>query len=231
MPRCPSPVGAVLEAVLPQLTPSNHTRRFRSDRVPALGFTLTEMAIVLGVIGTILGAIWTAAANVSAHNKAAKEVQEILTIVNNVRAFYANRASFAAGGTCLNAVLVPAGIFPADMAVPAIATDTCGAVNGTSQADPWDKTVDVGTQTSWDGLPGSTGAFEILIDWSANDMTTAQCSQVLTALTGSSAAAAGMTAVGGGGFGALVGAPAVAASNPANFSACSGHFTLQYSLK
>jgi len=193
------------------------------------GFTLTELAIVLGIIGTILGAIWTAAANVSAHNKAAKEVQEILTIVSNVRAFYGNRGSFPAGTVCLNPVLVPASIFPADMTVPAIATDGC-TVNGTSQADPWGKAVAVGTQTGWEGLPESTGAFEIMVDWSARDMLPSQCLPVLTALTGSSAASAGLIGVAAQGVVSLIGAPAVAAAKPTSFTGCGGYFTLQYSL-
>src|ERR1700740_210314 len=53
------------------------------------GFTLTEIAIVLGIIGLILGAIWVAAAAVYNNMRTSKATTEILTAVQNVRALYA----------------------------------------------------------------------------------------------------------------------------------------------
>jgi prepilin-type N-terminal cleavage/methylation domain-containing protein len=61
--------------------PSLHHRR---------GFTLTEIAIVLGVMGMILGAIWGAASTVYSNKKTTAALQEILAIVANMRGLYTN---------------------------------------------------------------------------------------------------------------------------------------------
>src|SRR5271170_6840773 len=53
------------------------------------GFTLTEIAIVLGIIGLILGAIWVAAAAVYTNMRTSKTTTELLDIVQNMRAMYA----------------------------------------------------------------------------------------------------------------------------------------------
>src|SRR5690349_11023145 len=53
------------------------------------GFTLTEIAIVLGIVGLILGAIWVAAAAVYNNLRTSKGTTELLTVVQNVRALYA----------------------------------------------------------------------------------------------------------------------------------------------
>ncbi len=98
------------------------------------GFTLTEIAIVLGIVGLILGAIWVAAAAVYNNLRTSKATTELLTITQNVRAMYATSGAvdpaanmiFGAGAGA-QLTYIQAGVFPADM-VTAAAT----AVN-----DPW----------------------------------------------------------------------------------------------
>jgi prepilin-type N-terminal cleavage/methylation domain-containing protein len=52
------------------------------------GFTLTEIAIVLGVIGIILSAIWAAASSVYQNLRTQQAVQEVQIIVAGYRSLY-----------------------------------------------------------------------------------------------------------------------------------------------
>jgi prepilin-type N-terminal cleavage/methylation domain-containing protein len=80
------------------------------------GFTLTELAVVLGVIGTVLAAIWVASGRVSAGNKAQRAVAQVLSIVGNYRTLYAQHGVDDPTNfddiTCTG---VNAGFFPNDM--------------------------------------------------------------------------------------------------------------------
>jgi len=113
------------------------------------GFTLTEVAIVLGIVGLILGAIWVAAAAVYTNLRTSKVSTELLTAVQNVRAMYAtagtvdpgaNMSGFGVqGGTGLT--YVDGGIFPNDM---------LNGVGNTATAaqDPWDGYVNIEAATN-----------------------------------------------------------------------------------
>lgn len=94
-----------------------HTRAVR-------GFTLTEAAIVLGIVGLILGAIWVAAASVYDNMRVQKANTQLLQIVQNVRALYANASSIGSTGD-ITTSLISAGIFPQD------------AVSGSYTVNPW----------------------------------------------------------------------------------------------
>src|SRR5882762_1552401 len=76
------------------------------------GFTLTEIAIVLGIVGLILGAIWVAAAAVYSNLRTSKATTELLNIVQNVRALYATAGAVSP---------------QADMAMSAAGTQGAGA--------------------------------------------------------------------------------------------------------
>src|SRR5580700_11353983 len=69
--------------------PSHKAGRKKEER----GFTLTEIAIVLGIIGLILGALWVAAAAVYTNLRTSKTTTQLLTITQNLRALYATSAS------------------------------------------------------------------------------------------------------------------------------------------
>jgi prepilin-type N-terminal cleavage/methylation domain-containing protein len=63
------------------------------------GFTLTEIAIVLGIIGLILGAVWTAATSVYQSTNATNFAQAIGPYVASMRAYCANNVSICGAPT------------------------------------------------------------------------------------------------------------------------------------
>ncbi len=75
------------------------------------GFTLTEAAIVLGIVGLILGAIWVAAAAVYSNMRVQTANKQLITIVQNVRSLYASSTTMDGAQM---ADLVRAGVFPSD---------------------------------------------------------------------------------------------------------------------
>lgn len=92
------------------------------------GFTLTEIAIVLGIIGLILGAIWTAAASVYANQHVAKAATETLMIVQNFKSLYGNNPLTEPNGENLTTFAMSAGLFPADMVQAGNATYAIGPI-------------------------------------------------------------------------------------------------------
>lgn len=86
-----------------------------NDNRSTKGFTLTELAIVLGVAGIILGAIWVAGAAVYRNQRVAKAQQQITILAANVKSHYSTRNSFPSSGTNLTDELFRAGVIPSDM--------------------------------------------------------------------------------------------------------------------
>ena len=79
------------------------------------GFTLTELAIVLGVVGLLLGAIWSAASIVHFNYQVNQAEREILIISRNIRALYPGNAQFSSPGvenSTITQKWVNAGVFP-----------------------------------------------------------------------------------------------------------------------
>ncbi len=60
------------------------------------GFTLTEAAIVLGIVGLILGGVWVAAASVYTNLRISRASEQLLSVVQGVRALYATSSDFGA---------------------------------------------------------------------------------------------------------------------------------------
>ncbi|WP_301100321.1 type 4 pilus major pilin [Propionivibrio sp.] len=111
-----------------------HQRIARQTR----GFTLTEAAIVLGIVGLILGAIWVAAASVYANLRVKQTSEQILTIAQAVRALHATSTTIPAGINALD--VARAGGIPKDM--------LDDALNPTTVTDVWGGAVNIlrGTQ-------------------------------------------------------------------------------------
>jgi len=86
-------------------------------RKPQAGFTLTEIAIVLGIVGIILGAVWVAAKSVFDANKADQAAQDITTIASNMRSTYLSANVFTMSGNQTPA-MISAGIVPSDLITP-----------------------------------------------------------------------------------------------------------------
>lgn len=100
----------------------------------AVGFTLTEIAIVLGIIGLILGAIWVAAAAVYNNMRVGTASTELLQITQAVRAMYATSSTVDPGADMPgNPTYLHAGVFPTsalNTAVPSTATAAYNPWNG-----------------------------------------------------------------------------------------------------
>ena len=101
-------------------------------------FTLTEMAIVLGVVGLILAAIWSAASSVSDNNKIKRSQEQILQIVTNMRSLYATQQTFPPGTAHVDITPSMLVAFPSDM---------INASTGLPQ-NPWGTSVQIASLTS-----------------------------------------------------------------------------------
>lgn len=82
-------------------------------KVQIKGFTLTEAAIVLGIVGLILGAIWVAAASVYSNLRVKQTSEELLQVAQAVRSLYATSTTVDPAITAVN--VARAGGFPSDM--------------------------------------------------------------------------------------------------------------------
>jgi hypothetical protein len=83
------------------------------------GFNLIEAAIVLGVVGIVIGGIWVAAATVMEEWKVNRTVADIQLIVKNMQSLISIADAEAIGNSVsLNTTAMSAGVFPANW-VPA----------------------------------------------------------------------------------------------------------------
>jgi prepilin-type N-terminal cleavage/methylation domain-containing protein len=95
---------------------TNFITKNNTHRQRRRGFTLTEIAIVLGIIGLILGAIWVAAAAVYNNLRVSHANTEILQIAQAVRGLYGNASSTGViANTILTPTLINAKTVPSDM--------------------------------------------------------------------------------------------------------------------
>ena len=126
----------------------NHTRK---------GFNLIESAIVLAVVGAIIGGIWYAAAAVSENRLANKTVEDIFYIAQGLQSKMsaANAASFT--GNDITSYAIAAEIFPSDW------------IQGAGVKSPYGKTTYI-----WAGSGG--------FDFAVQVATKSQCIRLLTAL-------------------------------------------------
>lgn len=80
------------------------------------GFTLTEAAIVLGIVGLILGAIWVAASAVYNNMRVTTTTTQILQMAQAIRSIHATQQTIPGLTTAAGAVaLAKAGAVPKDM--------------------------------------------------------------------------------------------------------------------
>jgi len=139
------------------------------------GFTLTELALVLGIMGLILGAIWTATSKASANNKVTKGAREVLAIVEGVRAIYAARGmGNGAAQVDITQALINFGVYPADMITPTCAAGVMpDGITTSCPISPWGEGVSVyiapisGNATEF-SLLGGPNYFEI-VSWGGGD--------------------------------------------------------------
>lgn len=79
------------------------------------GFTLTEAAIVLGIVGLVLSSIWVAAGAVYDNMRVQTMYRQITQITANIRQLYASQGAITGTDYALTDSLARAGIFPKDM--------------------------------------------------------------------------------------------------------------------
>ena len=195
----------------------------KNKRTIRAGFTLTELAIVLGVVGMVLSAIWGAAGKVSINRKINALTTEILNVVEGIRALYPN-GQFPVGNVGLSPYLIASGnTFPADL------VKTCSgrwngwlAYNGNCAFTPWGTQLIAGTQTGWDGFTASTSRFEIIIDEAATPL---PCAAILSSVVGAGLND-GLVAYYDGR--ALNNAPTSANAAPAVFTSCNSTYELGF---
>jgi prepilin-type N-terminal cleavage/methylation domain-containing protein len=89
------------------------------SRLPArqkLGFTLTEIAIVMAIVGIILAGVWAASSQVSQSNKIQKSSEQMMTIIAGYRTMFASRpVDTGAGWVDITCNGVTGGFFPSEM--------------------------------------------------------------------------------------------------------------------
>jgi prepilin-type N-terminal cleavage/methylation domain-containing protein len=215
-------------------TPSNSALRKRKR-----GFTLTEIAIVLGIIGLILGAIWVAAAAVYNNLRISKATTQLLVITQNMRSMYATSSAVDTGSdmttvgtTCVAlgaaTTYAQAGIFPADTVVGLPAGPVC--VNG-----PW-------TNSSINVVAAKVSAAADSFAVEFNNVPQSACISMLTQNTGTGrdpglfavgASVAGTLniAAGGAGTGAVTTFPVAASVAQTKCSNALSNVAFQFTIK
>ena len=97
------------------------------------GFTLTEITIVLGIIGIILSSIWVAAGTVYNNLRINKAQTELLQITQAIRSLYPTHFAMDVGsGTDETLSLIAAKVFPSDT------MDTSNGYFPSVVHGPWD---------------------------------------------------------------------------------------------
>jgi len=140
----------------------------RTSRTKKRGFTLTEIAIVLGIVGLILGAIWVAAAAVYSNLRNAHADTEALQMVQAVRALYATNTIIGAGAAAdQTAALITAGAIPKDIVNAA----------GTAAINQWPN----GATAIWSNAAGD--GFELIL----TAVPQSACINLITTIAGTNA--------------------------------------------
>ena len=111
------------------------------------GFTLTEVAIVLGIVGIILGSIWIAAAAVYRNMRINRTYEQVLILSQNIRALFGGgNTTGLPDSTNIVQMAIKANAFPSDM----VSTDAGGNTHVNHVwAIPTDNTVTVYATDMW----------------------------------------------------------------------------------
>jgi type II secretory pathway pseudopilin PulG len=100
------------------------------------GFTLTEAAIVLGIVGLILGAVWVAANSVYNNMRLRTANEQLLTIAQNVRNLMSVSPTFGSPtGTNITGAMLNKGVFPSSALRQFVGANNAITFN---TVNPWD---------------------------------------------------------------------------------------------
>lgn len=78
-------------------------------------FTLTEMSVVLGIIGLILASIWVAADRVRETQRVERSVAQVQSIINNFKTVYGGKNAVNVAASDVSAFAAHSGFAPSDM--------------------------------------------------------------------------------------------------------------------
>lgn len=110
----------------------------------ACGFTLTEIAVVVAILGVILGAIWVAIGAVGESSRAKEANNETLAIVNGLKTLFGNKRVDIPDRTDITQQVVNNGFAPPKMIAPAGSAGWCtsgGTTSPCNLAGPWPTSV------------------------------------------------------------------------------------------
>jgi prepilin-type N-terminal cleavage/methylation domain-containing protein len=152
-------------------------------RCPRRGFTLIEAAIVLAVIGTILGGVWIYAQRANEAARLEQAVGQLAIVLKNIRSYYLSYANIA--NSDVTSTLADADVFPAEM--------IRAGSSPTLVDHPWGPTRPNGTALAAGGvgISGSNSYFFIL---TYRGLSTADCIKFATRAT-AGGTATGLTAI------------------------------------
>lgn len=86
------------------------------------GFTLTEVALAMAIIGFIIGAIWAAGSSVNEKARSEQALSQLRMVVQNIRDIYGSSFRFSSTNKDVTDMMINAGVFPADMLVANVPT-------------------------------------------------------------------------------------------------------------
>ncbi len=129
------------------------------------GFTLTEIAIVLGIMGLVLGAIWVAASGVYNNQRVNTAATTVMQTVQGIRSLYATSSTTGVGQVNITTQLINAGALPSNI------------VSGATTAGPFPGGF---TAVASNGDAGGGNGFVI----SMSGATRAACINLLTQIGG-----------------------------------------------
>lgn len=105
----------------------------------ARGFSLTEFAVVLAAGGLIMGAIWSMVRAVWEYQEREKAVEEVATIVGNVRSYYTGQLGLPhLGDAAMTSQLIGLNVIPGS--VQRGNTATCTNAGNLCADTPWGET-------------------------------------------------------------------------------------------
>lgn len=121
-----------------------HHRRAHNQ----LGFNLIEAALVLGIVGLVIGGIFAAWGNVESQQRVRRASDMTTTIVQQIRSTYASRTTFdatdTASGATFTAALIAANLIPVEY------------LSGTNLLNPWGGTTLITPNTTGMNISYST---------------------------------------------------------------------------
>lgn len=121
-------------------------------------FTLTELAIVVGIIGVIAGALWAVASDMAINQHVAITNRQLAAIVNNMRTLYAEQGSLTGTEATLTPAVDRLRVFPLEMRANQAAPDGTIFSDWNTTPGPILGNVTITAAACATGVPAAAGA-------------------------------------------------------------------------